>query len=160
MPQLSTHTTEGDVSPKKKLHRSIKAWYEGLSIEAQKHLSHWDIGALQEQALAALEDLEAEAPTRPGLPEDWILRRNASDEPEPEPEPEPPRVRKAYRLGRTQRNILRSMSPRQVYKTREVGSLVDVSPNTASKSLHKLLKAGLVKKVRHGYWKKMSNQHD
>ena len=157
------------MSPKKRLHRSIKAWYEGLSIEAQKHLSHWDIGALQEQALAALEDLEAEAPTRPGLPEDWILRRNASGEPlvmtgclgsdvaDEEPEPErkaSKRKTRVARIGKTQRNILRSMKVRQVYKTSEVAALVEVSPNTASKSLHKLLNVGLMRKVRHGYWKK------
>lgn len=125
------------------LHRSIKAWYEGLSIEARKHLSHWDICALKDQAIAATTDSEAKHRNAVNA---LAARKTEPDEPEPKP--------RTPRIGKTQRNILRSIKPREVYKTSEIAELVDVSPNTASKSLAALLGAGLIKRVRHGYWKK------
>jgi len=154
------------VSPKNKIHRSIKAWYESLSIEAQRYLSHWDICALKDQVLEATTDHEAEhrrvakahaerVAAREAEPDDsWIIRNHAGEpEIEPEPEPEP----KTKKLGSTQKLLLRSMKLRTVYRTSEAAKLIDTSANTTSKSLSGLVKRGFVKKVRHGYWRKVKS---
>jgi DNA-binding IclR family transcriptional regulator len=49
------------------------------------------------------------------------------------------------------------MNLRTVYKTSEAAKLIDTSANTTSKCLSTLVKRGFVKKVRHGYWRKVKS---
>ena len=160
------HTPEGKMP--KSLKDTIDSWIAGLNPEARKHISIWDRLVLQQhlQVHRHMEEQENLEPVEQQVDED-VVDEESSDEPvfervwlpgrknEPAPSTQSSKKPEKFpRLGRTQRNILYAMNTRTVYKTREVAALVDASSNNVSKSLHLLDEAGLVKKVRHGHWRK------
>jgi len=144
----------------KSLKDTIDSWIAGLNPEARKHISAWDTLALQQH----LEDVALQDNKTPGdVP--WIIHQDGGHEkPSPDDVWYPPERNEAEepavevkKLGSTQKLLLRSMSLRTVYKTSEAARIIDASPNTTSKCLSTLERRGFVKKVRHGYWRKVKS---
>jgi len=160
------HTPEGKMP--KSLKDTIDSWVAGLNPEARKHISIWDRLVLQQhlQVRRHMEEQERlepeiqqadeavvdeESTNEPVFERVWLAGRKHDPAPSMKSGKKPENL---PRLGRTQRNILKAMRAKTIYKTSEVGALVEVSSSNVSKSLHLLDGAGLVKKVRHGHWRK------
>jgi len=142
----------------KSLKDTIDSWIAGLNPEARKNISIWDRLVLQEHLEGSVVQEDKTPPDEP-----WFIHQDAGYEepclndvwypPAPSEDEEP--VTKVKKLGSTQKLLLRSMNLRTVYKTSEAARLIEASANTTSKCLSTLEKRGLVRKVRHGYWRKV-----